>query len=190
MTRLAPFYVCLLLLTGCTSSPEDQRYNADAFGHDFGFFFHSREDVHTFMTLSEANDFIRAAQLKLPGSIGKASIQGLAARLIGSSLTDSSAVTVVHIFTASNPSSPIELGEIDEKLKVQLQQAPSVGSVFLVFFNERGVSISDFYLDHQYRYASNSQYKSFTFRHNNYATDYAGGWRTDQAIRYLNRELE
>lgn len=100
--------------------------------------------------MEEAEGFVNVAQLKLGSTIGKQYAKGLNAKLTGARID----------LTSDGP------------LVDKLRNAISVSSVFLVFYGDRAISVSDFYLATGYRYKA----------------DYPMAWSNDQAFNYLRKK--
>jgi len=190
MRLLAVLGIALLSFSGCVSTEQNKHYTDISKNNDFSYFFPMNVETRTFSTIEEADDFVNAAQIKLRSSINKPSAQGLAARLIGEPVAKQQPVVVFHFVVASGRAGNVNLDNSREDLKGKLLDAISVSSVFLVFYGDRAVSISDFYLDDHYRYSSNSQYKGFNFDGHFYKADYPVAWGTSHAFKYLTKEID
>jgi hypothetical protein len=174
-----------LVFVGCATE-QQSRYAEAARQASFEEYVPSPADLRYFETVEEAEEFVNVAQLKLGSTIGKQYAKGLNAKLSGARLDDDR-VVVVHTLTASTTSTRIDLTS-DGPLVDKLRKAISVSSVFLVFYGDRAISVSDFYLETGYRYNSNSQYQVFNFRLHEYKADYPIAWGNDQAFNYLKKK--
>jgi hypothetical protein len=158
--------------------------------HNFEYFFPAHNFNRTFATLEEAYEFVNVAQAKFARSVNKPATKGLAAKLIGPAVANDNPVSVGCILSAQGTNDLIDLSIIDQPLETVVKNSISASIVFLVFYQDRGVSISKFYLAQGYRYISNSQYTSFTYQKNTYNTDYPIGWGIEKAFGYLRKEID
>jgi len=189
MKRVILVLSIFIVFTSCTSIQDSKRYNDIATNNSFSYFFPSASSIRSFSTIEEASEFINAAEIKLGKTTGKNIAKGLAAKLIGPNVKDDNVVNVAYFLTASNTTSYIDITKLTETLEKELSNAISVTAVFLVFYEDRGVSISKFYLQTNYVYRSNSQYEEFQYKGNTYKTEYPVGWGTNNAIKYLKKEI-
>ena len=97
-------------------------------------------------------------------------------------------LAVSYFMQASNRES-IDLSKIDRPLEEVIKSAVSATLVFMVFYEDRGTSISNFHLQSGWRYNSNSQFKSFNYRNARYEAEYPVGWGTEKAFSYLRKEI-
>jgi hypothetical protein len=190
MKNLIVAFICSSFLVGCASTQANQHYSDIAGSQPFGYFFTGQSDIRTFDTIEEAQDFVCAGQIKLQRASGKQSAKGLGARLIGEPQNADKPVVVVHFLNATTQNSFIDLGKSKDDLEQTLRNAISVGSVYLVFYGDRAASISDFYLQSNYHYTSNSQVQGFTVNDKNYKADYPFGWGNDSVFGYLKKEID
>lgn len=192
MKRLwGTFFVVLVLGTaGCASIGRDKYYAGLAEEHEFGYYFPSSNFNRTFSTVEEAYDFVKTAQAKFAKSVNKPLAKGLAAKLIGPSVERDKPVSI-GCFMRANSGSNIDLTKIDEPLELVLSEARSALVVFLIFYQDRGVSIPSYYLKEGYVYtAGNAQIGSFRSFGNSYEAEYPLGWGTEKAFGYLRKELD
>lgn len=182
--------IALTSLIACQSMDKNVALADMAKSKSFEYFFPGASEVRSFTTLEEANHFIGAARIKLAKSINKEATKGLAARLEGPHVEDSKPVVVVQILNAGTVSGVMDLRNSKDDLQQKLLDAITVSSVYLVFYRDRGISISDFYVASDFHYTSNAQYKAFNFRKNKYVADYPIGWDRQQAFEYLNKEMD
>jgi hypothetical protein len=182
------FFIILALGTsGCASIERDKHYADLAKEHEFEYYFPSSNFSRTFSTIEDAYDFVKTAQAKFSRSVNKQLAKGLAAKLIGPSVERDKPVSIGCFMQASN----INLSEIDKPLEFVLREANSASIVFLVFYQDRGVSIPSYYLKQGYVYVSgNSQISSFRSFGNDYKAEYPVGWNTEKAFSYLRKEVD
>ncbi|MBN2440601.1 MAG: hypothetical protein JXJ04_04630, partial [Spirochaetales bacterium] len=115
--------------------------------------------------------------------------KGLAAKLTGPAVNDENPVILSYFITATDSKGYINLSKKRINLESSLKNVISVSCVFMVFYEDRAVSISDFYLHEDYRYNLNDQYENFRFQGNVYRTDYPFGWGITKAFQYLKKEI-
>jgi hypothetical protein len=177
-------------LVGCASIARDAHYANLAKEHDFEYFFPSNSFRRTFATIDEAYDFVKTLNAKFSNSVDKPSAKGLAAKLTGPGVTSDNPVTVGCFMNASSGDS-IDLSKIDKPLETVLREANAATIVFLIFYNDRAVSIPDYHLKQGRVFTQgNAQYKSFRFNGNTYETTYPVNWGTDKAFQYLKGERD
>ncbi|MDR1970380.1 MAG: hypothetical protein LBQ46_00515 [Treponema sp.] len=179
--------VLIIGLTGCASMSRDKHYADLAAEHDFSYYFPSRSFNRTFATLDEAYEFVNTATAKFAQTVNKPPAKGLAARLRGPVVSRDKPVALGCFMRASS----VDLAKIDRPLENVLRDANSASIVFLVFFNDRGTSISRYYLKPGYVYTSgNSQAENFNAFGNSYKAEYPIGWGTEKAFSYLKGEID
>lgn len=185
MKRLMVLIIFVSFFMGCASVQEEKKYADLAKDHNFAYYFNSPSELREFSTIDEAYEYINTVQYVLKKSINKKRQQGLSAKLYGPVVNSNMPVVVVYFVNASNANGNIDFSKKADSLESSLRNAISVSNVFLVFNKDKGVSISDFYLQDDYQYSSNSQYKDFGFKGNTYKTDYPVGWNIEKAFQYL-----
>jgi len=187
------FVIAVLYVSGCATTEGGKNYRALAEEKSFDYFFPSPSSTRNFSSLDEAYDFVNTAQAKFAISSGKSKAKGLAAKLIGPPVRRGQPVTVTYFMEAyrktGNRSEYFDLAKINEPLEKAVKDAVSATLVFMVFYQDRGVSLSNFHLASGWKYDSNSQYKSFKFNNANYDADYPVGWGTNKAFSYLRNEI-
>jgi hypothetical protein len=183
------FVALVIGASGCASIGQDKYYVDLAKEHEFEYFFPSANFNRFFSTIEDAYDFVKTAQAKFSTSVNKPLAKGLAAKLIGPSVERDKPVSVGCLMQASSESS-INLAKIDKPLELVLREATSASVIFLVFYQDRGVSIPSYYLKDGYVYtAGNAQPSSFRSFGNDYKAEYPVGWGTEKAFGYLKKEL-
>jgi hypothetical protein len=179
-------------LTGCASlSGGGGGYNELAKAHDFDYFFPASDFEKTFSTIEGAYEFVKTASLKFQENVGdKRRDKGLAARLVGPAVSKAP-VTVLCWTRASNSSGSIDFQKTEEPMDTVLRKAESVLLFFVVFYDGRAVSLSNFYLDRRYDGYSdgNEQVKKFGLYGDTYEADYPIGWTIERAFSYLRKEI-
>jgi hypothetical protein len=191
MKRLLKTFFAILVLgtIGCASVGRDKYYADLAKDHDFEYYFPSSNFNRTFSTIEEAYDFVKTAQAKFSKSVNKPLAKGLAAKLLGPSVEQDKPVSI-GCFMLANSGSNIDLTKIDKPLESILSESNSVIVIFLVFYQDRGISIPSYYLKEGYVYTSgNEQISSFTAFRNTYKAEYPVGWGTEKAFSYLRKEI-
>ncbi len=183
--------VLTVLLAGCASAPDDQVDQAQVLDeHPFDYYFPDEYFVKTFATIDEAFSYVTAAKASFGKAVRKREVQGLAAKLVGPAIEGDQPVTVYCFLTAGDRSSDIDLSKVKGDLAEELQKAITVANVFLVFYQDRSVSISSFHLAPGYRYTTNAQYPGFHVNETDYKADYPVGWGASTAFRYLRHEID
>ncbi len=181
-----------LLLAGCASAPGDQGDQAQAADeHPFDYYFPNANFLKTFATVDEAYSYVTGAQAIFGRSILKQHAQGLAAKLVGPAIEGDQPVSVYCFLTAGNIGSQVDLSKAEGTVLVdELKKAASAAAIFLVFYQDRSVSISSFYIAPGYHFNSNSQYRTFHVRKTEYKADYPMGWGAKSAFSYLRHETD
>jgi hypothetical protein len=178
-------------LSGCASMSRNAVYAKMADEHDFGYFFPSADFTRTFATIDEAYDYTGAAGIKFGRASAKSSAKGLAARLTGPAPQADMPVLLVCYLRASDGKSAVDLSGKDKPLENALRRAVSATLVFLVFYDGRAVSISDFRLAQGWRYSDgNSQVERFRVEEAVYDARYPVGWGREKAFAYLKGEID
>ncbi|MDR1286914.1 MAG: hypothetical protein LBK08_04820 [Treponema sp.] len=158
--------------------------------HDFNYFFPSSDFTRAFSTIDEAYDYVNAASIKFGRASSKSSAKGLAAKLTGSAPEEDTPVSLVCYLRASDGSGTVDLSGRDNPMENALRRAVSATLVFLVFHNDRAVSISDFRLAQGWVYSSgNAQIGQFTVNDTTYTAEYPVGWGIEKAFGYLKDEI-
>ena len=185
--------IVVFCISGCATTEGGKDYRALARENSFDYFFPSASSTRYFSNLDEAYDFVNTAQAKFTSSSGKNKAKGLGAKLVGPKVVKEEPVTVYYFMDASrkvgNRGESFDLKEINEPLEKAIKDAIAASLVFMVFYEDRGVSLSNFHLASGWQYSNNSQYKSFDFNNARYDADYPVGWGTDKAFSYLRKEI-
>jgi hypothetical protein len=186
----ACFFLFMSGFSACTSMSRGAQYSKTAGEHDFEYFFPSSDFSRSFSTIEEAYDYVGAASIKFARTSSKASPTGLAARLSGPDIARDAPVFLVCYIRASNANSAVDLSGKDKPMENAVRGSVSATLVFLVFYNGRAVSISDFRLAQGWRYSDgNSQIKRFSDGDNTWNAEYPAGWGIDKAFAYLKGEI-
>jgi len=178
-----------LCISSYAAAEGGKDYTALAKEKSFESIFPVPSKSYYFDDLDSAYEFVNIAQARFTLSSGKSKAKGLAARLIGPAVAGKQPVTVCYFIVASDEKSIIDLTEINTPMEKVIKDAISATLVFLVFYKERGVSLSNFHLAQGWGYNSNSQYRSFRFNNTEYKADYPVGWGVDKAFSYLKEEI-
>jgi hypothetical protein len=177
----------LLCISGCATAGKN--YTALAKEKSFDSFFPVPSTSFYFADLDEAYDFINTAHAKFTSSSAKKKAKGLAAKLVGPPVVKEQPVTVCYFILASNGKNEIDLAKINEPLEKVIRDAISATLVFMVFYQDRGTSLSNFHLADGWAFNSNSQFRSFNYNKTNYEADYPVGWSINKAFSYLKKEI-
>jgi hypothetical protein len=187
----ACLFLFMFFFSTCASMSRNTQYSKMASEHDFEYFFPSSDFTRTFSTIGEAYDYVNAASIKFGRAVSKASAKGLAARLSGPEMTQDAPVFLVCYLRASDANSAVDLSGKDKPVENALRRSVSATLVFLVFYNGRAVSISDFRLAQGWVYSSgNSQIERFSVNDNTWNAEYPVGWGIDKAFAYLKGEID
>jgi hypothetical protein len=185
------FSLACLVLAGCATIARNVHYTSLAKEHPFNYFFPSSDFSLKLSSLDEAYEFVNTATAKFSQTVvSKRRIKGLAAKLLGPAVKDSPVVLICFI-RASNTSGAIDLSKINKSLDEGLRQAEDALLFFCVFHNERGISLSNFYLDQKwdgYANDANRQIQSFVISGNTYKADYSVG-NIEKAFSYLRGDI-
>jgi hypothetical protein len=179
--------------SGCASAGRNKYYADLAKEHDFEYYFPSSAFNRTFSTIEEAYDFIKTAQAKFVKSVTKPLAKGLAAKFIAPPPppAEQGKSIAVGCFMMASSGPVIDLSKSDKPLELVLNEANSATVIFLVFYQDRGVSIPNYYLKDGYVFLSgNSQIQNFRFFGNAYKAEYPVGWGTEKAFSYLRKEID
>lgn len=181
--------ILLLCLSGCGSISRNIYYSNLAKEYPFEYFFPSDNFFKDFSSIDEAYEYINTATAKFSNTVSnKRRDKGLAARIYGPEIEDNP-VSVVCMIRASDTNGNIDLSEIDQETGAVLRRADDAVLFFCIFYADRIVSLSNFYLDSRYSgYSSgNAQIKSFRINGQSYEADYPVGWGIEEAFNYLRR---
>ena len=192
MKRLAGMVMVIAVLIGmggCSSTGQGKRYSDLAKQFPFGEIFPSHTFSMNFENIDEAYEYVNTAQEKFYQAGGKPLAKGLSARLKGPEIKNDKPVFLICFMTASSASQMTDLSKTNKPLEQELRSAISTSVIFLVFYEGRGTSISRFYLDDGYTFTSNSQYETFNLNDVTYEAEYPIGWGTEQAFKYLKKEI-
>jgi hypothetical protein len=185
----------LFAFSGCAAitgalKGDGKDYSALAKEKSFESFFPVPTRTYYFADLDEAYDFVQTAQAKFTQSSGKSKAKGLGAKLSGPQVTGQKPVTVSYFLEAYDGKNVVDLNKIDKPLEKVIKECPSVGLCFLIFYNDRAASLSNFHLASGWQFNSNSQYKSFTYNSKTYEATYPIGWGVDKVFSYLKKEID
>jgi hypothetical protein len=142
-----------------------------------------------FDNLNEAYDYVNIAQEKFTMSSKKSKAKGLGARLFGPQVKNEKPVTVCYFMSASNANESIDLTKIEEPLEKVIKGAVSASLFILVFYEDRGVSLSNFHLASGWSYSNNSQLKTIRYGNDTYEAQYPVGWGVSKVFSYLKKEI-
>jgi hypothetical protein len=184
--------ILVMEMLGCASfASRNVRYDSLAKGKSFDYFFPSSDFVKTFSTIGEAYEFVNTASVKFSQNVSnKRRDKGLAARLRGPAVKDSP-VTLFCLIRASNDGGAIDLSVVGDELDAALRKAEDALLFFCVFYGDRAISLSNFYLDPKYSGYSNGnvQVQKFGILGNTYEANYPVGWGIEKAFSYLRGEI-
>lgn len=183
-------FLASIMILGCASNPGRKSYSAIAKANSFDHYFPSASGELYFDTLDEAYDFINESYEKIKVASNKTPQKGMVATLDGPRVNNQKPVTVLRLMVASTASEGIDLSKPNELLESTLKKAVSVSLIFMVFYEDRGISISKFHLDSGYIYTDNTQYKSLPYKNNRYDATYPVGWSLSRAFSYLRKEID
>jgi len=182
--------ISVLCLCGCALQT-NAKYAKIAKEQEFDDFFPKPSFVRSFDTIEEAYDYIKTAQIKFSKIAGKPRAKGLSAKLIGPPVSGEQPVTVVCYLIASTANASINLSDPSRFMDEMIRKAVSAMQVFMVFYEDRGISLPNYYLKSGYEYTSgNVQPQQFKFKDITYNTDYPVGWDTEKAFSYLRKEID
>jgi hypothetical protein len=158
---------------------------------DFSDLFPSSGFSQDFSTLDEAYDYINTATMKFSRVLsGKRRDKGLGAKLSGPLIKASLPVSVFYIIRAQDTKGAIDLS-LEENKEKALRTSEAAYLFFIVFYNDRIISLSNFYLDPKYSGFSdgNAQIRKFRLSDKTYIADYPIGWDIDDAFLYLRGDI-
>ena len=178
--------LCLFIFSGCTSVRNGKDYRKMSREKPFSYFFPKAYGYVTFNNLEDAFDYLNTAKEKIYNSLNKSNEKGMNAKLSGSVIPKENKVTVIYLLTADSR----DISTETDVLESSLIRATSVSNVYLVFYNGKGISISDFYLEQGYIYNFNSQYENFDLGTFKFKADYQMKWNIEDAFNYLKNESD
>jgi hypothetical protein len=170
-------------LAACASIQNQADIDKAASEHDFGYYFSSPSGSLAFNDIDSAYAFLNEAAAKFRQSGLKKRVQGLSGILNGPAPEIGENKLVAGYFIRADDPIPEETSpaEIENILK------DSIGSYlgFIVFYEDRSVIISNYYLKDGWVYTSNSQPNYIDYGGNSYEANYPVGWTMERAFRYL-----
>jgi len=194
--KFVKYAVTILLIifwmSGCASNSQNAHYGKLAKERSFEHFFPSSDFHMEFSSIDEAYEYVKTADLKFSQTVSnKQRPKGLAARLKGPFLGNAP-VLLYCIIRASKESGAVDLSKINNDLPTALRRADEAVLFFVIYHNDRIVSLSNYYLDRKYSgYGNgNTQVKTFFIGDNKYETDYPVGWGIDKSFQYLRRKID
>ena len=177
------FCFAVLIFSGCESFA---KYQELAREHEFAYFFPNAEQLLLFDTQDEAYDWVMTAQAKFASSIGgKPLAKGVPGKLSGPEVVSDKPVTVCCFLTASSQSAMLDLDVDAAAMEKTLKDALSATIVFLVFYEDRGISLASYYLQNGWVFSSSSQHSYFMLNDVRYTPEYPALWGTDKAFQYV-----
>ena len=195
--KLKSYTVFILLIafsmTGCASTTGNAHYDQMLKEHSFGYFFPSSAFAKEFSNIDDAYEYVNLATMKIRQTLNdKTWTKGLGARMFGPTIGDAP-VTIICLIHAWNDIRMADLSDIqsEEEFVRTLRREDSVRHMFFVFYGDRAISLSDFYLDPKYHgYTDgNAQVPSFNIGDDRYELDYPIGWGIDKTFSYLKKEI-
>jgi hypothetical protein len=149
--------------------------------HDFGYYFSQKQLA--FDDIDSAYTFLSEATAKFRQAGMKKRAQGLSGIVNGPAPGMGGNKVVTGYFIRADDRVPEEASpaEVENILK------ESIGSYlgFIVFYEDKAVIISNYYLQDGWVYSSNSQPNYIEYDGNSYEASYPVGWTMDRAFRYL-----
>jgi hypothetical protein len=158
--------------------------------YPFEHYFPGPSNNFSFDSIDEAYNYVNSATQKISHDCDKQSAKGLAAKLLGPTVKGDKPVSVSYFLVIYDHGSYLDLSKPGINIRETVKNSIATTCVFLIFYGERGVSISDYYLKGDYRYSSNSQYESFNYNHAKYIAKYPIGWGIDKSFKYLKKEID
>lgn len=189
-------FAAALGLFGCASVSRDIHYAKIAKEHPFEYFFPSSGFAREFSTIEEAYEFVYAADKKFLQAVSnKRREKGLDAKLLvpfWSSILDDTPVTLLGKIRASDKHGEIDLSTTDKNIVDVLRRAEEALLFFCVFYNGRGASLSNFYLDPKYSGYSdgNTQIQGIVIGDSTIEAEYPVGWGIEKVFEYLRGERD
>ena len=183
------FISVVIGFSGCSTMQENARYSQMAKEHDFEYYFPSPAFSVQFDNPEEAYDYVRAAQAKFSSVSGKNLGKVLAAKLTGSGISADS-VLLTCILYANSANNSIDLTAPGISVENEVRRAASSIVRFIIFYGDRGIHMMDFYLGSGYGYPPGyGQFSEIEAGGAVYKLEYPTGWNTDQAFKYLRKEI-
>ncbi|GHV81765.1 hypothetical protein AGMMS49991_03230 [Spirochaetia bacterium] len=182
-------FVPLMTVVSCASIKRDMHYSDLAKEHEFAYFFPDSDFLFDFSTLDEAYDFVKTASAKFSQTLSnKNRNKGLGARVYGPNLEMKEPVLVVGWINAQDENDAIDLS--NGNIENLLRKSEAAYLFFMVFYEDRIVSLSNYYLDPKYSGFGdgNDQVESFRISGNTYKADYPVGWGIEKVFSYLKGE--
>ncbi|HPO03538.1 MAG TPA: hypothetical protein PL077_09360 [Treponemataceae bacterium] len=189
MRRLAAAVIFIAVVLG-PAAAQKKKAAEYAKENDFSFFFPEYKYTRNFTDIDEAYDHIEASMHKLKKTIGMPKAKGLAAKLIGPERADKKPISVSYFLSASDSNGAVNVHKEGSGIESSLKNLITASIVYVVFCDDRAVSISEFYIKDGYRFSSNSQPKKFTFGKDEYSAEYPFGWGLGKAFEYLKKERD
>lgn len=188
MKHLVALSLSILVLASCASSgvPKDMMNPYE--DKDFSFFFPTDNQMRIFNTLDEAYLYVSTAQKSLRSACGKNLAKGLTAKLEGPRVENPLPVTVGYFIEAWDTRARLNTQNLSAALEGELKKAISVNVYFLIFYGDRGVAVSNYFLKEGYVYNSNNFYESFYHNNLSFSASYPAGWNLKKGISYLRGE--
>ena len=180
-----PVLLCMIVISfsGCGTTA---KYQSLAKEHDFKYFFPKASQTRIFDSKEEAYDFVMTAQAKFSSSVNKPLAKGLPGKLTGPKISAEKPVAVFCFLEASDD----KLIDLDKSVSMEkaIRDSISASIIFLVFYEDRGISLSSYYLQSGWVYSSAAQHSSFTINNDKYVPEYLTLWGNDKAFKYLWNE--
>ncbi|WP_028973548.1 hypothetical protein [Spirochaeta cellobiosiphila] len=190
MKKLLLLTITSFMFFSCSSIQKEKTYANLTKGTELSDYFPNSSGVLYFDNLDDAYEYINSAEYKLKKTINKKKQKGLPAILEGPKVKSDSPVTVAYFLSAMNHlSQEVTLDSPNIDLEQVLRRSVSVTNVFMIFVDDKAISLSAFYLKSGYRYSNSySQYQKMSFNKEVYLADYPRGWDIDDAFEYLKVE--
>lgn len=185
--NIVMLFILSVILLGCVSSAENARYREMTEGKEIDDYFKATSGILTFSSLEEAYDYIFCAKLVLKRKTFWNREKGLAAILTGSEIDSESPVTVFYMVEAFSNESWLNIPEglVGTALE---KEALGAITVFMVFYGDKAVSVTDYYIEEGYMWPHNDMPEVFKFSEYTFLADYPRGWGMEKAFEYLRGE--
>lgn len=177
----------VLLCAGCASMQYQADLEQAAKEHDFGYYFSSLEGRHDFDDLDAARRFLDEAAVKFRLTGAKQREIGLAGTAAGPVPGTGGGVTAGYFVSAwgKDGNGTIAKDAGPAEMEKGLKESTATSLMFIVFYEDRIIIISDIYLKEGYRFLGNPRPSYLEFEGNSYRGSYPAGWNTERAFRYL-----
>ncbi|GHV45103.1 hypothetical protein AGMMS49546_30190 [Spirochaetia bacterium] len=178
-------------INGCISFSYSRTVIDSSTELPFDEWFFSNSFYTPYDNIDDVYDYVIDASAKFSRSVNKPSLRSAMAKINGPAITEDAPVSLYCMIKAEDDHGEIDLSNSINSLEFVLKHANSAVLTFLIFYEDRAISISNFHLKEGYKYNEGyDRYNTFDIEGIPYIPTYFIGWTVDTAFQYLDGQID